>query len=173
MAEAIGEGIDRGGLCVTSLQIKEAHGVDWMDYSLLVICTPSYQWRPPEEMDDYIHSKFKEYGRRGYVELGSPTKAGRRVMLACTYSGPHTGLNEAIPVNKYLGQFFEHLGFLILHEWYVLSEYHGSIERSTEGRMGDIRGLPTEEDLEEIEEKAYQLTRGLIDEKRLSSLVHS
>jgi len=46
-----------------------------------------------------------------------------------------------------MGQFFEHLGFNILDEWYILAEFHGSIERSTKGRMGDIRGKPTKEEL--------------------------
>jgi hypothetical protein len=39
------------------------------------------------------------------------------------------------------------LGFNILDEWYILGEFHGSIERSTKGRMGDIRGKPTKEEL--------------------------
>ncbi len=36
------------------------------------------------------------------------------------------GLNEAIPAGKYAGQFFDHLGFEVLDEWYILSEFHGS-----------------------------------------------
>jgi hypothetical protein len=47
-------------------------------------------------------------------------------------------------------QYFEHIGFTILNEWYILSEFHGSIENSTKGRMGDIRGKPTFEDLQKI-----------------------
>lgn len=163
VAHAIRDGIDRAGLSVSFLQVKEAKGADWMDYSLLFICAPSYQWRPPKELDEHIHSKFIEYRDRGYVKLGSPTEPNRRVVLVCTYSGPHTGLNEAIPVNKYLGQFFEHLGFEVLDEWYVLSEFHGSKERSTKGRMGDIQGLPSNKDLQEIREKTYQL---IIDLKK-------
>jgi hypothetical protein len=50
-------------------------------------------------------------------------------------------------VGKYIGQFFEHLGFAFVDEWYILGEYHGSIERSTKGRMGDIRGKPDKNDL--------------------------
>jgi len=78
-------------------------------------------------------------------------------LIFCTYSGPHTGFDEATPAGKYMGQFFEHLGFAILGEWYVLSEFHGSEENSTRGRMGDIRGKPTEEDLKKIREDAKHL----------------
>ncbi len=42
-----------------------------------------------------------------------------------------TGLNEAIPAGKYAGQFFDHLGFEVLDEWYILSEFHGSEINST------------------------------------------
>ena len=33
---------------------------------------------------------------------------------------------------------------------YILSEFHGSEERSTKGKMGDIRGKPTKKELEKI-----------------------
>jgi hypothetical protein len=36
-----------------------------------------------------------------------------------------------VPVGKYVGRYFEHLGFRVLDEWYVLSEFHGSEENST------------------------------------------
>lgn len=77
----------------------------------------------------------------------SPKIKGKNALIFCTYSGPHTGLNEATPLGKYIGQFFEHLGFTILDEWCILSEFIGSEERSTKGRMGNIRGKPTIEEL--------------------------
>ena len=45
----------------------------------------------------------------------------------------------------------------VLNEWYILSEFHGSEERSTKGRMGDIRGRPTEEDLKKVRQDAANL----------------
>jgi hypothetical protein len=69
-----------------------------------------------------------------------------------TYSGPHTGIDEATPAGKYIRQFFEHVGFNVIDEWYILSEFHGSLENSTKGRMGDIRGKPTSEELQRIME---------------------
>jgi hypothetical protein len=42
-------------------------------------------------------------------------------------------------------------------EWYILSEFHGSEERSTKGRMGDIRGRPAEEDLKKVRQDAANL----------------
>jgi len=39
----------------------------------------------------------------------------------------------------------------------VLSEFHGSIENSTQGRLGDIRGKPTAEQLREIKENTVRI----------------
>jgi hypothetical protein len=47
----------------------------------------------------------------------------------------------------------------VLDEWYILSEFHGSLENSTQGRMGDIRGKPTKEDLLKIKNDTEQLAK--------------
>jgi hypothetical protein len=75
--------------------------------------------------------------------------------------GPHTGIREAIPAGLYAGQFFEHLGFTVLDEWYVVGEYHGSEEASTQGRLGDIRGRPSDEDLSKVKQAATRLAEGM------------
>ena len=64
-------------------------------------------------------------------------------------------MNEAIPAVKYMGQLFDHLGFLVLDEWYVVGEYHPEKLKdfSANGRMGDITGRPNEADLRDIAEK--------------------
>jgi hypothetical protein len=95
------------------------------------------------------------------VQVNAPPVEGTRALIFCTYSGPHTGINEAIPAGKYAGQFFEHLGIQVLDEWYIVGEYHGNLEASTRGCLGDIRGRPTEEDLRHIRERAASLVRRL------------
>ena len=136
-------------------QVQEAENVNFFDYDLVCIGCRSQQWSPPEEIDDYLHNKYSEYSDK--VKLGAPKVKGRNALILCTYSGPHTGKNEVIPVGKYIGQFFEHLGFKILDEIFVLSEHHGSKEVSTNGKMGDIRDLPTAEDLKEVKNKVKNL----------------
>lgn len=91
----------------------------------------------------------------------APKIPGKNALIFVTYSGPHTGIEEATPAGKYMRQFFEHLGFAVLDEWYVLSEFHGSLENSTMGRMGDIRGKPTEDELQKIKEDATRLASAL------------
>jgi hypothetical protein len=41
--------------------------------------------------------------------------------------------------------------------WYIVGEFHGNHEASTQGRLGDIRGLPNEEDLGKIKRDAIEM----------------
>lgn len=158
-ATAIKEGLEQAGLQVTMKEQHEAENVDFFEYDLVCVGAPSYSWHPPEPMDKFLKSKFAKYRQEGKIKPSAPKVSGENALIFVTYSGPHTGMNEATPAGKYMAQFFEHLGFTVLAEWYVLSEFHGSIENSTLGRMGDIRGKPTEADLQKIREDATQLAR--------------
>lgn len=158
---ALKEGLEKAGVKVYIERVDEVEGIDFYDYDLICIGSPSYQWLPPKPVTDFLMNKFENYRRQGRIKLGAPKVPGKNALIFCTYSGPHTGIHEAIPAGKYLGQFFEHLGFTLLDELYVLSEYHGSAEKSTIGRMGDIRGKPSGEDLEKIRDKAEKIAEGL------------
>jgi len=159
VAQAIREGLEEKGIEVELKTPSDGKEVDLFDYDLVAAGTPSYQWRPPEELENYLKEKFSQYSDEGYVKWKAPKVEGRNAIVFCTYSGPHTGKREAIPAVKYVGQFFEHLGFEVLDELYVLSEFHGSKDASTKGRMGDIRGLPDEEDLAEVKQRVQQLIK--------------
>jgi len=139
------------------MKTTSADNIDYFDYDLVCIGAPSIQWHPPKQVTEFLLKKFDEYKKQNKIKTGSPKIKGKNALIFCTYSGPHTGLNEATPVGKYIGQFFEHLGFTILDEWYILSEFIASEERSTKGRMGDIRGKPTIEELQKIKIKAKNL----------------
>jgi hypothetical protein len=58
-------------------------------------------------------------------------------------------------------QYFEHFGFNVVGELYVPGEFHGREDLSTQGRLGDIRGKPTAEDLAKIKKDAQQLAESL------------
>jgi len=143
------------------MKITEAADIDYFDYDLVCVGCPSINWNPPKQVTTFLLKKFDEYTEQEKIRTAAPKVPGKNALIFCTYSGPHTGLNEATPVGKYVGQFFEHLGFTVLDEWYVLSEFHGSEERSTKGRMGDIRGKPTKEELQKIMVDAKKLVSKL------------
>ncbi len=86
---------------------------------------------------------------------------GKYALVFVTFSGPHVGIDEALPAGKYLVQEFEHLGFDVKGEWYIVGEFHGWKTGSTRGKMGDIRGRPNTEDLARIEKKAARLAKSL------------
>lgn len=159
VAKTIKQGLEDAGLQVTIKKPEDAGNIDYFDFDLVCVGTPSYSWHPPEPMTKFLRAKFAEYRQQGKVKPSSPKVPGKNALIFVTYSGPHTGMDEATPVGKNVGQFFEHIGFKVIDEWYVLSEFHGSLENSTKGRMGDIRGKPTTADLEKIEEDTKRIAR--------------
>ena len=160
-ARAIEEGFTEAGADVLLTSVEDAGDIDFFAYDLVCIGFPSYQWRVPKPMDEFIKTKFNTYRNQKRVIEGAPKLPGKNAVIFCTYSGPHTGIREAIPPVLYAAQFFEHLGFTILGEWYVVGEFHGSLEASTKGRLGDIRGRPNEEDLRAIKLDAIQVAKKL------------
>ena len=46
-------------------------------------------------------------------------------------------------------------------ERYVVGEFHGREDLSTRGRLGDIRGKPTAEDLAKIKKDAEQVAKSV------------
>jgi hypothetical protein len=157
VALSIHKGLGEGGFDTLIKKVQEADDVDFYDYDLVCFGIPSHNWHPPKPADEYLKAKFARYKTEGRIRLTAPGIDGKNALVFCTYSGPHTGIREAVPAGKYIGQFFEHLGFLVVDEWYILSEFHGSEENSTLGRMGNIKGLPSEQDLKRIEDQARLL----------------
>lgn len=157
VAQAIQQGLQEAGANVSLKKVGDAGDVDFFTYDLVCIGFPSYQWRPPGPIEKFLKSKFELYHKQDHIKAGAPKVAGKNALIFCTYSGPHTGIREAIPAGLYVGQFFEHLGFTVLDEWYVVGEFHGWEEGSTKGRLGDIRGRPNKEDLLKVKQDAIQL----------------
>jgi len=152
VAFAIKDALESAGADILFKTTEEAHDIDFYDYDLVCAGFPTHEWHPPKLANKYFMNKFAEYHKQGCVRLGAPKIPGKNALIFCTYSGPHTGINEAIPAGKYIGQLFEHLGFTVLDEWYIVGEFHGSEERSTMGKLGNIKGRPNEEDLNKVKQ---------------------
>ena len=110
---------------------------------------------------EFIEANDERYRDDREVALSPPKLINKSAVVFCTYSGPHCGVNEALPVGKYIRQFLEHLGFDVKDEWYEVGEFHGWSDASTQGKLGDIRGRPNDDDLMLVELKAAQLARSL------------
>ena len=160
-AQAIRMGFEEAGVQVTMKKPQEAADLDYFNYDLVCIGSPSIEWHPANPICDLLKKNLAAHRKEGKIRLGAPKIPGKNALIFITYSGPHTGLGEAVPAGKYIGQFFEHLGFNIVGEWYILSQFNISPptmeNANTEGRMGDIRGKPNAEDLQKIKQDAKAL----------------
>ena len=159
VATTIRSSLSKAGIDGKMVKIADGVDIDLYDYDLVFLGSPSYQFLPPEPVLNYAKDTMKRCHESGTIKLCAPTVPGKYAVTFCTFSGPHTGVNEAIPVGKYLGQFFEHLGFAVKGEWYTVGEFHGREELSTAGRLGNIKGRPDENDLAEIEKNVQELLK--------------
>ena len=157
VALAIQESLQERGMSVSLKKVGDAGAIDFFAYDLVCVGFPSYRWRPPKPMDEFLNSTFRVHRKEGRVKVSAPKVPMKKALIFCTYSGPHSGIREAIPAGLYAGQFFEHIGFTVLDELYVVGEFHGSVEESTKGKLGDIRGRPNAEDLSKVKADVKKL----------------
>jgi flavodoxin len=161
VANAIHTALERQQISAEILNVEQARSIDLYDYSLVFFGSPVYMWQPADPVQQFIKASMKLHNKQGNIKLRAPRIPGKQAVVFCTYSGPHTGVREAIPVCKYLAQFFEHLGFAVLEEWPIIGEFHGHEERSTKGMLGDIKGRPNAQDLHNIENDVWRLVNSL------------
>jgi len=147
VAETIYNTLKDSGVNPVLKRLEDAKDEDFYHYDLVFIGSPTLLWQSPAPVQQYVKEKMEYHRGRGDIKLRAPKLPGKKAVVFITYSGPHTGIDEAIPVGKYLGQFMAHLGFELVGEWYVVGEFHGYEDMSTRGRLGDIRGRPNQEDL--------------------------
>ena len=161
VALAIQRGLRKQGLESVIKGYPEAFEEDLYDYDLLFLGTPVTHSLPPDPVMKFIIEKGNEYRKRGEVRIDQKPIPGKNALVFVTFSGPHIGIDEALPAGKYVRQFLEHIAFEVMDEWYVIGEFHGWKAGSTRGRLGDIRGRPNAKDLARIEEKTVKLVQSL------------
>lgn len=161
IAQKISDCLLKHGIHPVVKRITASGDDELLDFDLVFLGSPSYQFLPPEPVQSFIKQKMKIHNERGDIIPGSPKRPGKKAVVFCTYSGPHTGISEAIPAGEYMGQLFDHLGFEVAGKWYTVGEFHNRLDMSTSGRLGDIRGRPHQQDLLEIENKLKQLLESM------------
>ena len=159
VASVIQETLVKERVNSTLKKVEDALEEELYDYDLVILGTPIFQWLPSKRIQRFIDKKIVLHEKRGDVRLLAPVIPGKKAVVFCTYSSPFTGIESALPGIKYMAQFFKHIGFEVAGEWYVIGEFHGNEERSTKGKLGDIRGRPNRADLEEVRTKVTALLR--------------
>ena len=161
VAGRIDETLQELGHSHESIQAGSETEVDILEYDMVFLGSGVYAWLPGKPLQDLLTRLRKGYVQNGAIKPASPKLPGKKGVVYCTYGGAHTGINEAVPAAKYMAQLFDHLGFTILDEIYVVGEYipENMREMSRQGRLGDIRGRPDERDLNEVAERVRGLMR--------------
>ncbi len=159
VASALKDGLMEGDVDVSIVKTKGTEELDYFDYDLVCIGFPVYHFHPPDIVDRFLKSRFTKYQKEKRILPCSPVIKGKSALVFCTYSGPHSGIDEALPAVKYAAQFFVHVGIPVVGEWYVVGEFHGREDLSTMGKLGDIRGKPTAEELESVGADASELAK--------------
>jgi hypothetical protein len=152
------------GHTVDSIEVTErAIDLDILRYDFVFAGSGVYRQLPGKPLMELFSELIGKYVKTGDILPASPRRPAAYAAIYCTYGGVHTGINEAIPAVKFMGQLFDHLGYTILGEWYVVGEYKPeSLQgHSVDGRLGDIRGRPNQEDLREVSEKVKGVLRTL------------
>ena len=139
---------------VKTVKVTGTTEIDILDFDMVFAGSGVYAWLPGKPMKKLLERLRDDYASRGFIKPGAP-RIGKRAVIYCTYGGTHTGINEAVPAVKFMGQLFDHLGFEILDEWHLVGEYHPvKMKHMTRtGRLGDISGRPDEHDLKEVEQR--------------------
>ena len=135
--------------------------VEILDYEFVFVGSGVYQQLPGKPLMELFRELLQAYVKRGEIVSGAPRRPNAKTVVYCTYGGAHTGINEAIPAVKYMGQLLDHLGYIIVGEWYLVGQYNTERlrDRSLDGRLGDIRGRPNEEDLRDVAERVKGILR--------------
>ncbi len=159
VAETIDHAVQAAGHSLDSVSVGKNTEVDVMQYDFVFAGSGVYAWLPGKAMQDLLGNLRKKYVEEGLIKPASPKLPDKKAVMYCTYGGTHTGINEAVPAVKYMAQLFDHLGFQLLDEIYVIGEYvpEKMKKMSHKGRLGDISGRPDEHDLKNVAERVKGL----------------
>ena len=159
VADALDATLEGHDIEVDEHEISEELKANYLDYTLVLVGAPVYQFLPPRDVRKFLVSQQNRHD----VRPSAPLKKGHHGVVFCTYGGPHTGYREAEPALKYMGQFLEHAGIPVRDELAVVGEFHAPKRQhmNVKGRLGDIRGRPSEEDLAQVRNRMQGILRHL------------
>jgi flavodoxin len=160
VAKCIHDTLKDAGMEVDMSRIRKDDQVEYLDYNLIFFGAPVYENLSPKPVLVFL----KQNRRRDGVELiaSAPEVPGVAAVPYCTYGGGHTGYNEAEPMLKHIGQYFEHEGIRVVDHIAVVGVFPEADESyNTEGRFGEIRHRPDEHDLQEVEGRVRGILRRL------------
>ena len=164
VARQIHDVIEELGYVIDTIKVDSSRlDIDILQYNMIFVGSGVYGQLPGQPLIDLHRRLLHQYNEAGEVKPASPRRPSAYTVIYCTCGGVHTGINEAVPTVKFMGQLYDHLGYTIVSEWYIVGEYltENLRNRSVDGRLGDIRGRPNLHDLREVREKVLGLFKSL------------
>jgi len=156
VAQEIEKACKDKGYDVDTINVAESGDIiDLLSYDLSFIGSGIYTWLPGKIMMKWISTQLEHARVSGSILPGSPRISGKFVCVYATFGGPHTGMSEAVPAVKYMGQLFDHMGITIADEWYIPGAFFPQKmqQLNINGRLGNIQGRPNSHDLKIVYEK--------------------
>ncbi len=144
---------------------KDDSVINLLEYDLIFIGSGVYTWLPGKSVLGWMDKQMAHARDNQLILPGSPRIPGKFACVYCTYAGPHTGVAEAVPALKYMGQLFEHLGITVADEWSVVGAFVPEKMQhfNKSGRLGNIEGRPNAEDLRQVREKTAGLLKSILN----------
>ena len=145
VAETIHTTVQDHGISSEIVEIKDDLEIDVFSYELVFAGAPVYFNLAPQPVMKFLQTLRS----RAANMAAAPEKPGHFAVTFCTYGGGHTGVDEAVPLLKYMGQAFEHEGIRVVEEWPVVGDFPGISDPhyNTAGRLGNVTGRPNDSDL--------------------------
>ncbi len=84
VALAIQGGLEEAGADVMLKKVEDIGNIDYYAYDLVCIGFPSYQWKPPDPIDEFLNSKFAAHRKQGRVKVSAPKVPGKNALIFCT-----------------------------------------------------------------------------------------
>jgi hypothetical protein len=107
VAKRIDETVRELGYPVDTLKIvSKEMSPDILDYDFVFVGSGVYGQLPGKKLVDLHGALLQRYVKAGEIKPASPKRPSSHVVVYCTYGGVHTGINEAVPAVKYMGQLF-------------------------------------------------------------------
>ena len=160
VARRIFDTLQEVGMQVSISRIEKDTVVEYLDYNLIFLGAPVYHNLSPAPVLSFLRRNRR---RDGVTILASaPEIPGVAAVPFCTFGGGHTGYSEAEPMLKNIGQYFEHEGIRVVDYIASVGFFPEADESyNTEGRFGDIRERPNDQDLIEVEWRVKGILRRL------------
>ena len=159
VARRIHDTLAKAGIQDSLLRMTKDLDVEYLHYNLVFLGAPVYENLPPKPVIEFL----KRHRKRGVeIVASAPEVPGIAAVPYCTYGGGHTGYSEAVPMLKYIGQFFEHEGIRVVEDIAVPGVFPEADEAyNTLGRFGIITDRPSNQDLREVEGRVLGILRRL------------